>query len=80
MKVHVCTGWSCKSKFSQYIIKRLENDTERFNYKKLEVIESPCMWGCKYWPNVKINNWEKQNKSDPAKVAQIVYKELTKKK
>ena len=79
MKIQVCTWGSCKSKFSEYIIKRLENDVEKFNYKKLDIEESPCMGKCKYWPNVKLNNWDILNKSEPAKISQLARNELIKK-
>lgn len=79
MKVQVCSGWSCKSKFSEYIIKRLENDTIKFWYKKLRVESTLCLWWCKKWPNVTINGGDIMNYQDPAKVAARVQTELLKK-
>ena len=80
MKVEVCTWWACTSRFSKYIIKRLENDIEKFSYKRLNIHESPCMWKCQKGPNIKINNGDIQNRSEPAKVSSTVRNELTKKK
>lgn len=79
MKIQVCNGWSCKSKFSEYIVKRLENDRKKFSYKKLDIEETSCMWKCKYWPNVKLNGGDILNKSEPAKISQLARNELTKK-
>jgi NADH:ubiquinone oxidoreductase subunit E len=79
MKVQVCSGWSCKSKFSEYIIKRLENDTIKFWYKKLQVESTSCLWWCKKWPNIKINGGDTFNYQDPAKVAARIQTELLKK-
>ena len=80
MKVEVCTWGPCKWKFSKYIVKRLENDIEKFWYKRLNIHESPCMWSCQKWPNVKINKGDIQNRSDPAKISNTVRNELLKKK
>ena len=79
-KVQVCTWWACKWRFSQYILKRLENDIKKFKYKNLELEESPCMRKCKYGPNAKLNNGDIINKSEPAKISQTVRNEITKKK
>lgn len=33
MKIEVCTGKTCKGKFSEYITKRIENDIAKFDIK-----------------------------------------------
>ncbi len=80
MKVEVCMWNSCKSKFSEYIVKRLQNDAKKFGYKKLEICEWTCMWECRKGPNIKVNNWDIQHRSEPAKVSKTVQNELLKKK
>lgn len=48
MKVQVCTGKSCKGRFSNYIITRIENDKKFYkDWKDVEVIEEKCMGHCK---------------------------------
>ncbi len=48
MKVQVCSGKSCKERFSQYIITRIQNDTKFYDdWKGVEVIEETCMGQCK---------------------------------
>ena len=80
MKVEVCNWKTCSWKFSKYIIKRLENDTEKFWYKNLEIDKTACMWWCKRWPNVKINNWNIINYSEAAKIGIQVQNQLQPKK
>jgi NADH:ubiquinone oxidoreductase subunit E len=43
MKIQVCTGASCKAKFSDYIIKRIERDIEKFDLKNIEIEKVNCM-------------------------------------
>lgn len=75
MKVQVCTGKSCKDKFSNYIITRLQNDIKFYDWKNLEVVEEVCMWQCKKWPNIKIKN-QITNYSSPAKISELVAKHI----
>ena len=71
MKVQVCCWKTCKERFSEYIITRLENDKEKNNLKNLTIEESKCMWECKIWPNIKIDG-NKENRMNPAKVSELV--------
>lgn len=75
MKVQVCTGKSCKEKFSNYIITRLRNDCKFYNWKNVEIVEETCMWECKKWPNIKIKN-QVHNYVNPAKASELVSKTL----
>lgn len=68
MKVQVCTERSCKSKFSSYIITRLENDIQKFDLKDLKVQESWCMGNCKKSPNVMFDT-ERQEYMTPVKAS-----------
>lgn len=70
MKIEVCTWKSCKANFCEYILKRLNSDKEKFNYKNVVIEEWMCMWMCSKWPNVKID-WDIMNYCQPAKVAEI---------
>lgn len=74
MKVQVCSGKSCSGKFSKYISARIENDIKFSGMKNIEVEECCCMWQCKKWANVKINN-QIHNYSNPAKISLLVHKE-----
>lgn len=79
MEVKVCTWKMCSSRFSEYILKRLENDKKNFNIKNLEITESLCMWWCKEWPNIII--WEeKYHNMDPLKANNTLFKKLNNKK
>ncbi len=71
MKVEVCTGRTCKSRFSGYILTRLENDKKNLNLKKLILHECPCTGNCKKWPNV-IFDGKKEEYMNPAKASKIV--------
>ncbi|QFR39378.1 (2Fe-2S) ferredoxin domain-containing protein [Candidatus Gracilibacteria bacterium 28_42_T64] len=71
MKVQVCCGKTCKSRFSEYIITRLENDKQKFNLDNLEIEESKCMGDCKIGPNIMIAG-NKEKGMNPAKVSELV--------
>ena len=75
MKVKVCCGWSCKEKFSEYILTRLENDKKRDNLNSLIIEKWVCMGKCSEWPNVEID-WRIEKYMQPAKVSEIVSEKL----
>lgn len=75
MKIQVCSGKSCTWKFSKYIKTRIENDTKFYKWKDVEVIDSPCMWQCKKWANIKIKN-QTHNYMSPVKASEIISKEI----
>lgn len=77
MKVKVCTWKMCSERFSPYILTRLENDKKTFNLNNLEIESSLCMWKCKVWPNVMIEN-ECASKMNPFKTSELVFKKLKK--
>lgn len=79
MKVFVCSWKACSENFSNYILKRLKNDKEFYNIKDLEIEESPCMWMCSSWPNIKIDK-EIFNNVTPIKASDLVLKKLWLKK
>lgn len=71
MKVDVCTWKSCWWKFSKYILTRLTNDIKFCNWKNIELQETLCMWQCKKWVNIKIDN-QIHNYIQPAKASDLV--------
>lgn len=52
MKIQVCMGKSCKWKYSEYILQRLERDKERFNLNNVIITTCTCLWKCEKWPSV----------------------------
>lgn len=79
MKIQICCWKTCKSNFSEYITKRLKSDIERLDLKNIEIEETMCMWMCKKWPNVKINN-DVINYAEPARISDLVINWPKKKK
>lgn len=79
MKVQVCNWKSCKSRFSEYILKRLESDKQKFSLETLNVENCPCMGLCKDWPNISID-WKVENHSEWARISKIVLEKLKVKK
>ncbi len=75
MEVKVCTWKMCSERWSEYILKRLENDKKTFNLDKLDIQTSLCMWWCKQWPNVVIWN-EKFDRMNPLKTSDLLFKKL----
>ena len=79
MIVKVCTGKSCGSRFSPYILKRLLAEKAKYDTKNISTIEEcMCQWNCKTGPNIVINDII-SDKMDPVKASQL-YIELLKKK
>jgi len=80
MKVKVCCWKNCKANFSEYIVKRIKADIERLDLKDIELEETMCMWMCKDWPNVVIDD-EIIHFAEPAKISErIIYWKKKKKK
>lgn len=79
MKVKVCTGDSCKNRFSEYIVERLENDIEFNNFDNLEVEKCTCLWNCYKWPSILID-WKIEEKISPSKASELVMNKINWKK
>lgn len=75
MKIKVCCWSTCKSRFSEYILKRLENDKTKLELENLVIEKISCMWKCEDWPNISIN-WNIFSKQNPIKTSQLVLKKL----
>ena len=52
MKIQVCMWKSCKERYSEYILQRLERDKERFSLNNVIITTCACLDNCKKWPNV----------------------------
>ncbi len=79
MKIQVCTGRSCKWKFSEYILKRIESDKDKFQLQNIETEVCACLWQCKSWPNVVIDS-KIENYNDPAKVSKMMFDKINQRK
>ena len=75
IKIKVCCWSNCKSKFSEYILKRIENDKTKLELENLVIEKISCMWKCEDWPNISIN-WNIFSKQNPIKASQLVLKKL----
>lgn len=75
MKIMICTWTICSERFSSYIIDRIKNDKHRFNLNTVEIVESPCLWNCKRWPNIQIDK-EKFSSMNPLKTSNLMFKKL----
>lgn len=71
MKIQICNGKMCKSRFSEYIKKRIENDIEKFDLKNIILENCSCIWQCEKWPNV-IFDWHIENQVNPTKASKII--------
>ncbi|MCP4522593.1 MAG: hypothetical protein GY828_00040 [Candidatus Gracilibacteria bacterium] len=58
---------------------RLENDIEKFQLKRIELINAKCMGACKKGPNVKVDG-EIHNYMNPVKASEIIKPKSKKKK
>ncbi|EKD44125.1 MAG: hypothetical protein ACD_71C00230G0002 [uncultured bacterium (gcode 4)] len=79
MIVKVCTGKSCASRFSPYILKRLLAEKAKYDTKNISVVgESVCQGSCKTWPVIVLDT-VLSDRMDPIK-ASIIYLEALRKK
>lgn len=76
MKVQVCMGKSCKEKYSEYILKRLERDKERFNLTNVIITTCACIDGCKKWPNVMFDKHIEWNMT-PTKASKMMMNKIS---
>lgn len=77
--VKVCTGKTCASRFSPYILKRLLAEKAKYDTKnKSTVEECGCQGSCKTGPVITINT-TLFDRMDPIKASNIYLDELKKK-
>lgn len=55
MKLQVCMGKSCKEKFGEYILKRLENDKKNYHLDNVIIETCTCQWKCNEAPVIVID-------------------------
>ncbi|MDD5770102.1 MAG: (2Fe-2S) ferredoxin domain-containing protein [Candidatus Gracilibacteria bacterium] len=75
MKIQVCTGKSCKLKFSEYIIKRISQDKEKFNLHNITLETCPCQGRCKEGPIVLVDG-KAEIYSDPIKISKMIFDKI----
>lgn len=79
MKISVCSGKMCKSRFSEYILKRINSDIKKFKLEHIITEECPCLGQCKNGPNV-VFDWKIENYQDPIKTSKIMFERTKQKK
>ncbi len=78
MIVKVCTGKTCSSRFSSYILKRLLAEKAKYDIGNKSIIEEcGCQGNCKTGPNIVIDNVI-TDKMDPVKASNLYLTELKK--
>ena len=75
MKIQVCVWKTCKERFSEYILNRLENDKKFYNFKDIEIETCPCTWNCNIWPSTIFDKQIKTGMS-PTKASKILLDKL----
>lgn len=79
MIIKVCTGKSCASRFSLYILKRLLAEKAKYDTENKSVIEEcGCQGNCKTGPNIVIGTII-HDRMDPVKASNLYLEELKKK-
>lgn len=71
MKIQVCTWSKCKANFSEYILKRLENDKEFCKNDNVILENCLCSWNCKDWPIV-FFDWNIEKRVSPSSASKMV--------
>lgn len=73
MEVKICKWKICSSKFSDYIVARLENDKKNFELNNLEISQTSCLWLCEKWPNILFDG-KKITNQNPIKTSTLITK------
>lgn len=71
MKIQICMWKTCKSRFAEYITKRLKADIDFNNLEGVIIEESLCMWHCAKWPNVMFDK-HLEHYMNPIKASKIM--------
>lgn len=78
MIIKVCTGKTCSSRFSPYILKRLLAEKAKYDTTNKSTLEEcGCQGNCKTGPNIVIDNVI-IDKMDPVKASSLYLAELKK--
>lgn len=75
MDIKICAWKTCKERFCFYVKVRLQNDINTYKLKNIDIQETSCMWNCKIWPNININD-EKIHWATPIKASELLFKKL----
>lgn len=79
MRVKVCTGKTCASRFSPYILKRLLAEKAKYDTEDKSIIEEcGCQGNCKTGPNIVIDA-TLHDRMDPIKASTLYLEGLKKK-
>ena len=77
MDIKICTGRSCKDRFSHYMIERVDRDRAFYNWKQdMCCSECLCLWNCEKAPNISLN-WEIHSYMNGTKLSKLLQKYLT---
>lgn len=79
MKIQVCTGKICKERWSEYILKRLERDKEKFGLDNVLISNCACMGHCKEWPNVMYDK-HVEHHMEPTRASKMMMDKVKQKK
>ncbi len=79
MKIQVCTWKSCKGRFSEYILKRIASDIEKFKLENITYENCPCQWQCEKWPNVIVDG-KIENYCYPIKISKMMLEKAKQRK
>ncbi len=75
--IRVCTGKSCKTRFSEYIAARLRADKAKFDKNDTIAIETcPCVGRCSEGPNFFFEK-ELFTKGNPVKASEVFLRKLS---
>ncbi len=72
MKIQVCTGKRCSEKFSEYIIKRLQNDKIFYDISDIDIQQVSCMGSCESAANIKIDG-TLHHYMNPLKASDLIF-------
>jgi len=71
MKIKICMWKMCRERYSEYILKRIENDIKFHSLEWIVIEQTPCMWHCKEGPNVMFDK-HLEHHVDPLKASKMI--------
>ncbi|MBW7954492.1 (2Fe-2S) ferredoxin domain-containing protein [Candidatus Gracilibacteria bacterium] len=75
IEIKVCRGKNCSSRFSEYILKRLELEKEKFKLDEVDISIMPCQNQCEKGPNVSFDG-KIENYQDPIKSSKLMHEKV----
>lgn len=73
--VQVCHGRKCQSRFSPYILTRLQKDSEFYGYTNIELTSCLCRGRCEEGPVVEFDG-HIEIRQNPIKASEILKKKV----